>query len=246
MAEWRLERGSSLKVLESLNGSTTLINTVATQLQLRSFGILSITLVLLWTVSPVGSQSPLHILSTAQTIEYAPQVLQQVPINSSSVVGGADDMQTYAPFINSIYTTSLLAAGSYRHSSMDAWKNVKIPDFNALKSPANSTGWKPVPTGQNITYAALNGMPIGGLNQIGNITAVIQSTCFSLNLLNSTGDLNLNGNGLAVNFTGSDYFIPWNQSDSKTFNATNDIETAIVTFNPVNGSSTANYSWKQN
>lgn len=120
MAEWRLERGSPLKVLESLNGSTTLINTVAPQLQLRNFGISSITLVLLWTVSPVRSQSPLHILSTAQTSKYAPQISQQVPINSSSVVGGADDMQNYAAFINCIYTTSLLAAGSYRYSSMDA------------------------------------------------------------------------------------------------------------------------------
>lgn len=102
-----------------------------------------------------------------------------------------------------------------------------------------------MPTGQNITSAPLNDIPIGGLNQTGNITAVIQSTHFSLNLLDSTGDLNLNGNDLAVNFRGLDYFIQWKQSDSKTSNATTDTETAIVTFRPVNGSFTGKYSWKQ-
>lgn len=245
MAEWRLEKGSSLKTLESLNGSTTLINTVATQIQLRDFGIGSISLILLWCVSPIGSQSPLHILSTAKTTTSTPQTVQQVPINSTSVLDGADDAETYAPYFTSLYTTSLLSAGAFRYSTVDPWRNLKIPSFDALDSPANSSGWKSVPTDQNITFAALTGVPIGGLNETGNVTAVLESTYFSLHLLNKTGDLHFNGSGLVVNLTVSENFVPWNQSQSTTYNATTDSETAIVTFTPANSTFKANYLWTQ-
>ncbi|KAJ5109428.1 hypothetical protein N7456_006103 [Penicillium angulare] len=238
IAEWRLERGGSLQNLETLNGSSTLINTIITQLRLRYFGIIPISLALLWSVSPIGSQSPLHILSTSPTTSTRHQTVGFIPTNSSSVVDGAADLEYYAPYIDALYTTSLIAAGTFRYSSMDPWANLKIPSFESLSATANSTGWVSVPTDQDITYSALTGIPIGGLNQTGNVTAVIQSTYFSLDLINSTGKLELNGNGIVANLSIRENFIPWNSSS-------NNNEKAYVTFSPVNQTFKATFEWTQ-
>ncbi|KAJ5658985.1 hypothetical protein N7507_005436 [Penicillium longicatenatum] len=239
IAEWRLERGSSLRTLETLNGSSTLINTVITQLRLRTFGGLSLTLGLLWTVSPVGSQSPLHILSTAPTVSITHQTIQHPQVNGSSVADGAADLLWYAPYIDALYTTSLIASESFRYSSMDPWANLKIPNFDALSSTANSTGWVTVPTDQNITYSALTGIPLGGLNKAGNVTAVVESTYFSLELVNTTGNLALNGDGVEANLTIAKDFIPWNSSDASAK------ETAYASFSPVNQAFKAVFKWSQ-
>lgn len=228
-----------MKTLETLNGSSTLINTVVTQLQLRNFGILSLTLGFLWTVSPVGSQSPLHILSTAQTVSTTHQTIQYPQVNGSSVVDGAADLAWYAPYIDALYTTSLIASESFRYSSMDPWANLKIPSFDALSSTANSTGWVIVPTDQNITYSALTGIPLGGLNETGNVTAVVESTYFSLGLVNTTGNLALNGDGVEANLTIAKDFIPWNTSSLSAH------MTAYVTFSPANQKFKAVFKWSQ-
>ncbi|KAJ5273827.1 hypothetical protein N7478_008952 [Penicillium angulare] len=121
---------------------------------------------------------------------------------------------------------------------MDPWANVKIPSFESLSATANSTGWVSVPTDQNITYSALTGIPIGGLNKTGNVTAVIQSTYFSLDLVNSTGKLELNGNGVVANLSIIENFIPWNSSS-------NNNEKSYVTFSPVNQTFKATFEWTQ-
>ncbi|KAJ5902599.1 hypothetical protein N7495_003127 [Penicillium taxi] len=254
MAEWRLERGSSLKTLETLNGSSTLINSVLTQVQLRNFGIVSLFLVLLWTVSPIGSQSPLHVLSTASTSNSTQQLLGYPLINSSSLVNGADGWSFIAPYIQSIYSTSLLSAANFGNSSMDPWNNLKIPKFDGLQG-VNSTGWASVPTNQNISYPSLMGIPISGLNKTGNITAIVESTYFTLQLVNSTGDLKFDGKGIVLNMTVGDTFTPWSdtslaviiENDTVSTNASTVTpeEEAYITFSPVNQTFQATYLWQQ-
>ncbi|KAJ5734071.1 hypothetical protein N7493_002857 [Penicillium malachiteum] len=240
IAEWRLERGSQLYTLETLNGSSTFINALVTQLRLRNFGILSLSLALLWSVSPVGSQSPLHVLSTAQTVSTSHQSVGYRPINTSSVVDGAADLDYYAPYIDALYTTSIIAAGTFRYSSMDPWVNLKIPSFEALSSAPNSTGWVSVPQAdKNITYSALTGVPLSGLNETGNVTTIIESTYFSLSLVNTTGTLKLAGNGVVANLTCYESFEPWDDSSPGAN------ETFYVVFSPVNQSFEATFQWTQ-
>ncbi|KAJ6015863.1 hypothetical protein N7540_010454 [Penicillium herquei] len=240
IAEWRLERGGLLYTLETLNGSSTFINTIVTQLRLRNFGVLSFSLALLWSVSPVGSQSPLHILSTAKTISTSHENVGYRPINTSSVVDGYVDLEYFSPYIDALYTTSIIAAGTFRYSSMDPWVNLKIPSFEALSSAPNSTGWVSVPqVDQDITYSALTGVPLSGLNETGNFTAIIESTYFLLSLVNTTGTLELSGKGVATNLTYYESFVPWNDTSPGAN------ETFYVIFSPVNQSFEATFQWTQ-
>jgi hypothetical protein len=190
----------------------------------------------------------LYILSTSSTSGTAQQTVGYIPVNSTSVIDGAADLKYYAPYINALYTTSLIAAGSFGTSSMDPWSNVKIPRYESLSSAPNATGWVPVPTGVDISYSALTGAPIGELKQPGNVTAVIESTYFQLALVNTSGKLELNGDGIVANLTINGGLIPWNVSNvdkRSESNLTGVLEKAYVTFSPVSHAFKATFEWSQ-
>ncbi|KAE9368721.1 hypothetical protein N431DRAFT_470409 [Stipitochalara longipes BDJ] len=66
LAQWKLERGSTLEPLERLMGSQTFGSTIITQSKLGIFHVTAIALVLIWMLSPLGSQSSLQIVHLKQ------------------------------------------------------------------------------------------------------------------------------------------------------------------------------------
>ena len=62
IARWKLEKGATMGTLEQLMGSRTIGSTVLTQIQLRTFNVLAVLLVLVWAFSPLGGQSLLRML----------------------------------------------------------------------------------------------------------------------------------------------------------------------------------------
>lgn len=67
-ALWRAERGASLGILEQLNGSQNLLAAFERAILLPGLGILSIGVVFLWALSPVGGQSALRVLGRGQSL----------------------------------------------------------------------------------------------------------------------------------------------------------------------------------
>lgn len=66
LAAWKLERSISLRSLEQLMGSQTLPSAVATQFWVHCLDTLALTLLCLWSLSPIGIQSTLQLLSTRE------------------------------------------------------------------------------------------------------------------------------------------------------------------------------------
>ncbi|KAF4629940.1 hypothetical protein G7Y89_g8204 [Cudoniella acicularis] len=64
LATWKLERGTTLGLLEKLIGSRTFGGTILTQIRLWPLTFLSLGLVLIWFISPIGSQAALRMLGT--------------------------------------------------------------------------------------------------------------------------------------------------------------------------------------
>ncbi|KAF7596115.1 hypothetical protein BBP40_003377 [Aspergillus hancockii] len=181
IAAWRLERGSSLRSLELLNGSSTLINSIFTYLSLRHFNLLGASLVLLWAVSPLGGQSPLQVLRTRRVTGTFTNTMSYLNMSSPGYAyfDGVSSTVSGKPFVEAVYYASLLAPANVKSSGMDAWGNVKIPLLPAVSSLPNHTGWVDL-TNEAVNYSSLAGVPIMGLETSGNVSFVIPSTYFVL------------------------------------------------------------------
>ncbi|CZS95419.1 uncharacterized protein RCO7_05733 [Rhynchosporium graminicola] len=186
-ATYKLEQGTTLGVLEQLMGSRTVASTFATQVQLRSFNLIGLGLLLVWSLSPIGGQAVLHILYTPE--KYTTSKANVTYFNSRqqsySAPAGPFQNQWY-PGFTVLFGSSLLAPPSVKRSSMDIWGNVKIPFFSSLSlnAPKDDDGWIQV-SGANgsLAYSSLFGMPIAGL-EFGNTTVTVESSYIELSCSN--------------------------------------------------------------
>jgi hypothetical protein len=186
-ATWKLERGTTLGVLEQLMGSRTVATAFATQLQIRSWNMISIGLVAIWSLSPIGGQSILHILSTPMK---ASSVLHNISYFNSrqqsySSIAGAFKTQWFSGFAV-LLGSAILEPLSVKLGTMDAWGNVKIPFYSnstllALDEP--NEGWVDTLTASDFT--SLFGIPIFGIDY-GNTTFSVESSYIELSCTNMT------------------------------------------------------------
>jgi hypothetical protein len=199
LATWKLEKGSTLGLLEQLMGSRTVASTIITQFQLRSFNLIGIGLIALWSLSPIGSQSVLHILSDPL-----------VPISSSTTVtyfnlrqqsfgapGGEFELMWFNGF-SLLFGASLLAPPAVKDGNMDLWGNPKIPVLSSVMSSGaipDADGWVQIPRGNfTPTYSSLFGLPMKGM-ALGNTTVNVETSYIELGCGNLTTAPQTNSTG---------------------------------------------------
>ncbi|KAE9368511.1 hypothetical protein N431DRAFT_428293, partial [Stipitochalara longipes BDJ] len=189
-ATWKLEQGTTIGVLEQLMGSRTVASAFSTQLLLRSFNITGFLMILVWSLSPIGAQSILHILNTP---------VQPTSIGSS-VAYFNSRQQSYAEpqdsFLSELWFNSLqiemssamIAPGPIKASPMDLEGNVKIPYQSSILAAGvspDSEGWVQISSmnasaNGSLIWSSLFGIPINGIAS-GNTTFNIESTYMELN-----------------------------------------------------------------
>jgi hypothetical protein len=177
-------------------GSVALGSTIITQFLLRKPNILALLLLATWSLSPIGSQSSLQIL----TIGLKPIISNlTVPyFNTDSPPGFAEADFWNGPSLNALFASSLMAPASIRNSSMDLWANTKIPDISRLSNnrtlSENSTGWTNVPQTGDIPWSSVLGIPFSGIPKQGNTTFLIETSYIALdcydNITNTNGFYN--------------------------------------------------------
>ena len=165
------------QLLEQLIGSQSLGATVERFVLLRSFNLLGTVVVLLWFLSPLGSQMSLRLLMTTNTeLVSQAQVHYFNVITSSQDASGsvfrkgsildyhhrpdpglvsADDLA-----LSALVSASMLASGDILKSPVDQWNNVKVPrlDEMAFSAGASSNPWVPIQNGSVETWASLSGL----------------------------------------------------------------------------------------
>ncbi|KAL4906290.1 hypothetical protein BDW74DRAFT_177306 [Aspergillus multicolor] len=115
-ALWRAERSASLGTLEQLNGSTSLAGTFLLMFALRRPAFLTLCILLLWTISPLGGQSALRmIFETPSTVVADVALAYMNMTNASGLIGASNWDKAKAP-IRSMYTTSLIASKEAKRS----------------------------------------------------------------------------------------------------------------------------------
>ncbi|KAG9245138.1 hypothetical protein BJ878DRAFT_502883 [Calycina marina] len=189
LATWKLEKGSSLGLLEQLMGSRTVTSSITTQIHLRRYNLMGLGLIVLWSLSPIGSQAILYILDAplkpvTSTVNVSYINLRQ---QSYAAPDGIFKGSWFSGF-TMLFGSSLLAPTAVRSSSMDLWGNVKIPCQSSLLIPGASTNsdeWIQIAEDASPTYSSLLGVPLSGILP-GNTTVNIESSYIRLNCTSQT------------------------------------------------------------
>jgi len=158
-----------------------LIAFLITLYKLRTFNCVSVLLISLWSLSPLGSQSTLRVLSVVpQSVTGTSSIffLDTSALSGKSVLATANPSIFMSSF-SAIYSASLISPMSIQQGSMDAWGNVKIPLFELLNGTIGEE-WFQIPEMQTIPYSSLLGNPIAAIPAIGNATFETVSSYFYL------------------------------------------------------------------
>ncbi|RDW68842.1 uncharacterized protein DSM5745_08602 [Aspergillus mulundensis] len=186
LALWRAERCASLGTLEQLNGSTSFAGTFSLVLALRRPSILTLCILLLWTMSPLGGQSALRMISETPSSVSSDIALAFMNMSKAPGLSGASGFYTIKTPMRSIYTTSLIASKEAKASRRDVWGWPKIPllrtllpSDGALESGTNP--WRAVPSDSTLTsYSSLLGLVLQGVPPHGNVEFPVESSYFDL------------------------------------------------------------------
>ncbi|RAQ52713.1 hypothetical protein AFGD_004763 [Aspergillus flavus] len=189
LATWKLERGVSVGVLEQLFGSSTFFNTVITQVSVRSIKPLPFILIILWCISPLGSQSILRMLHTKPTT-----ITRPIDIT----YGNNTELSTHT-FIPSttftkaeaMYQESLLSPDVVKHSPLDIFGRLKIPLVNLR----DSSDWIELDT-ENTDYSSLTGIVIDGVKDAnGETEFTMEAPYYNLHMSSVEGEPTFNSKG---------------------------------------------------
>jgi hypothetical protein len=182
VAVWIAERGGKVFLLEQLLGSDTLSDLLITLGMLRAFNsYVTLILISLWSLSPIGSQSTLRVLSIgSQSVTGTSSIfsLDTSPLAGKSVLA-TPNLSVFMSSFSAIYSASLISPVSIQQGPVDDWGNVKIPLLELLNG-SMVEDWIQTPAMQTTPYSSLLGNPIAGIPVVGNSTFETFSSYFFL------------------------------------------------------------------
>ncbi|KAM0253657.1 hypothetical protein ACHAQJ_007169 [Trichoderma viride] len=125
---WRLERGTHLAFIEQMMGSLTIGGFLSTTYTLRALNVATIILLVVWTMSPLGSQASLLMFTKQPVIVTSPSTITYLDTILGNTQFSSGDLYV-VPTLNALYNACLLEPNTTRNSDSDLWGNVKIPDI---------------------------------------------------------------------------------------------------------------------
>lgn len=170
-------------------GSRTVGGTVVTLLQHRASGGLSVALILIWALSPLGAQSALRMLESQLEPRIEPSAVtyfdtdaySQPSCSFPNTAGGGADQNALISYLKTMFAAALLTPKATKLDPMDLWGNVKIP---ILKQDDES--WRNTSCSPDLEYySALVGIPTAGFS-VGNTTFSLESSYLDLECSNLT------------------------------------------------------------
>ncbi|KAJ5558205.1 hypothetical protein N7535_008420 [Penicillium sp. DV-2018c] len=209
IASWRIQtpQGATIGLIEQCLGSQTITGAFLTQIRLRAVNLVAILTVLLWCLSPLGSQASLRVISIVANHPGTVVNLTSVDTFTLYQYGfgqGVSEAKTLVvnPMIASISAASLLAT-----RNQDLWGNVRFPIIEHLKR--SNTEWMDVPPSDNLTYASLVGAPVIGLPDSGSTSFTLPGAYMSIScpVIDTIHQASL------TNFTSADAPSPGNDDD---------------------------------
>ncbi|KAK5630115.1 hypothetical protein RRF57_005830 [Xylaria bambusicola] len=168
LAAYKLEEGASVMTLEYLLYSRSVFNALTAPFALRTFNTMTLILIVMWALSPLGGQASLRIVSPGVRSTTVAQNFTYVAYVSPFTNGGpGSTTSNFLPPINAAFMGALFSSAATKASYQDLHGNIKIPIYEELTSsdPADSPTWKPVLSGEETTWSSLTGLPVYGLEE---------------------------------------------------------------------------------
>jgi hypothetical protein len=161
--------------------SQSVWGTFESQLNMQRLTLVGINLLFLWTLSPLGGQASLRLMTRQRQDSFSAAKLRYMTTGPGGSMWGLSS--TYSGSgkfadAGALYTAALLAPLETKIGPRDPWGNVKIPNLEYLNNTKPDTnGWIVVPDIQEPeTYSALVGLPVVGLPQSDKSNFTIEST----------------------------------------------------------------------
>lgn len=131
--------------------STTVMGAIVAQVRLKSYNWLSIVLIMLWCLSPIGGQATLRLLGVQQPRSYGTGTAWYLPTgsdvanslgfasNGTNILGNRNSSFRTS---NLLYTASLIMPSSRRDAATDLWGWPKVPRVDSPDfTKPDSDGW---------------------------------------------------------------------------------------------------------
>ncbi|PVH97820.1 hypothetical protein DM02DRAFT_657891 [Periconia macrospinosa] len=179
IARYIAERRAKLCTLELLMASQSVWGTIESQFLMQRLTLVGANLLFLWTLSPLGGQASLRLMTRGDTRTLNSTTLRYMSSGPGSVILGLQT--TYSDngkFADAaaLYNAALVAPISTKLSPQDPWGNVKVPQLDQYDN--SSSEWQDVPmNGKSAeTYSSLVGIPVVGLPLNGRSSFTLENT----------------------------------------------------------------------
>ncbi|CAN9296662.1 unnamed protein product [Alternaria alternata] len=167
IARYLAEKGTKLSTLELLMASQSVWGTVESQLLMRRLTLVGVNLLFLWTMSPLGGQASLRLMSRSTSTTENFSSLRYLSTGPGSAAWAMDsgtyvEMDGSLSQVEALYAAALMGSEKVKKGPEDTWGNVKIPYMEAREGSKeewtilNSTTRRPE------GYVSLVGIPVMG------------------------------------------------------------------------------------
>ncbi|CAK3810104.1 hypothetical protein DOTSEDRAFT_70257 [Lecanosticta acicola] len=141
VANWKLERSTSVGTIQSLLGSRSLATSIITPFKIGVFNFAVLIGIAFWLLDPVGGQASLRLATRDSNSTTLDANFDYLDINTSPF--GLLDAPSRLASINGAFNAALLSPASSKNGSQDLYGNLQVPLLEVLKDSqkADSNGW---------------------------------------------------------------------------------------------------------
>ena len=188
VATWKLQTEAFVSLVEKLMGSQTISGAFFTQIQLPGFNVVSMLILTLWSLSPLGSQASYRVvrISVAYNATNTTITSSQPEFSSPGILlseGSSFSSQSYAqiitPFVASISSARLLGT-----QNDDLWGNLRLPFIEHLMEQPENKRPIVITNTSGIAYSSLTGFPVSALPVIGNTSFTLSGSYMNITCSN--------------------------------------------------------------
>ncbi|RAK98888.1 uncharacterized protein BO80DRAFT_426992 [Aspergillus ibericus CBS 121593] len=207
IASWRIQtrRGATVGLLEQCLGSQTISGALLTQIRLGMLNVFAVLTIVLWCLSPLGSQASLRVISIVASYPSSPINLTTMNTFTAYGYGYAEGRSEAVTAVADPVIASIMAASLLGTRNQDLWGNVRFP---AIEKNTNSE-WMDILQTNNLSYASLVGTPVNNMASSGNTSFTLPGSYLSV----SCSKFGISNETKFINYTSSDAPTPNNGVD---------------------------------
>ncbi|CAK3990025.1 Hypothetical predicted protein [Lecanosticta acicola] len=182
VAAWRLEKGCTFGLVEQLLSSRTVSNAVISPLRLMIFTWATPGLIILWSLSPIGSQAAQRVVYQASAISQAPSKFYYMDTPLSTTYGeSTQDRYQYKASI--AFQSALLIASVNGNDTQDIFGNIRIPLLESIPTAEGlrSKEWLALPSKETVLFSSHVGIPFNGTTNPSASTFSLQTSYMHAN-----------------------------------------------------------------